>query len=189
MDSFHAKDIDVLVCTDVAARGLDIKGVSHVYNYDVPKESNQYIHRIGRTARAGKNGKAITILASRDYQLFDKLLQKENLTIEKLQSPEIEKVFIRITSTDSRSRRDSRSRFGRDSRPRFRSQGRRNSKPRFRNDSKPSFNKGPKSRFNKNPRSRSEEDSEDRPSNFKRGPRSRPRKFNKQKTRFKSKRY
>ncbi|MCX6706846.1 MAG: DEAD/DEAH box helicase, partial [Candidatus Woesearchaeota archaeon] len=50
MEQFHAKRVYVLVCTDVAARGLDIKGVSHVYNYDIPKESKQYIHRIGRTA-------------------------------------------------------------------------------------------------------------------------------------------
>ena len=50
--------IKILVATDVAARGLDIKGVSHVYNYDIPKDSTQYVHRIGRTARAGEKGKA-----------------------------------------------------------------------------------------------------------------------------------
>src|SRR3989344_482943 len=47
MESFHSKEVAVLVCTDVAARGLDIKGVTHVYNYDIPKDSKQYIHRIG----------------------------------------------------------------------------------------------------------------------------------------------
>jgi len=57
-----------LYCTDVAARGLDIKGVSHVINYDIPGDSKEYIHRIGRTARAGKEGVVINILASRDYE-------------------------------------------------------------------------------------------------------------------------
>ena len=52
MQKFNEKKVYVLVCTDVAARGLDIKGVSHVYNYDIPKTSKEYIHRIGRTARA-----------------------------------------------------------------------------------------------------------------------------------------
>ncbi|PIN76507.1 ATP-dependent RNA helicase, partial [Candidatus Woesearchaeota archaeon CG10_big_fil_rev_8_21_14_0_10_47_5] len=63
MKRFNSEHVCVLVCTDVAARGLDIKGVSHIYNYDIPSESKQYIHRIGRTARAGKEGKAISILS------------------------------------------------------------------------------------------------------------------------------
>ena len=54
--------VNVLVATDVAARGLDIKNVTHIYNYDVPKNSEEYIHRIGRTARAGKEGKVIKTL-------------------------------------------------------------------------------------------------------------------------------
>ena len=62
MKSFHEKEVYVLVCTDVAARGLDIKGVSHVYNYDIPKTSKEYIHRIGRTGRAGKKGMAYTFV-------------------------------------------------------------------------------------------------------------------------------
>ena len=58
MDKFKADRVNILVCTDVAARGLDIPGVSHVYNYDLPADSKEYIHRIGRTARAGAKGKA-----------------------------------------------------------------------------------------------------------------------------------
>jgi len=68
LDEFKKKGEGVLVCTDVAARGLDIKSVSHVYNYDIPNDPKDYIHRIGRTARAGEEGKAVTILASRDYE-------------------------------------------------------------------------------------------------------------------------
>ena len=53
---------DVLVATDVAARGLDISGVTHVYNYDIPQDPESYVHRIGRTGRAGKSGQSITFV-------------------------------------------------------------------------------------------------------------------------------
>jgi len=65
LDRFKTEEINILVASDVAARGLDIKGVSHVFNYDVPWQPDDYIHRIGRTGRAGKTGKAIT-LATRE---------------------------------------------------------------------------------------------------------------------------
>jgi superfamily II DNA/RNA helicase len=65
LDRFKAEEINILVASDVAARGLDIKDVSHVFNYDVPWHPDDYIHRIGRTGRAGKTGVAIT-LATRD---------------------------------------------------------------------------------------------------------------------------
>jgi ATP-dependent RNA helicase DeaD len=74
MDKFHSRDVYVLVCTDVAARGLDIKGVSHVYNYDIPAEAKQYIHRIGRTARAGKDGKVVNLISPRDFDNFTAVL-------------------------------------------------------------------------------------------------------------------
>ncbi len=101
MEKFHSKTVYVLVCTDVAARGLDIQGVSHVYNYDIPSESKQYIHRIGRTARAGKEGKAINILANRDYDNFRRVLRDNELDIEKEELPYIEKVPIRHSSRRS----------------------------------------------------------------------------------------
>jgi len=96
MNLFHSKEVSVLVCTDVAARGLDIKGVSHVYNYDVPNELNNYVHRIGRTARAGANGIAITILASRDYDQFARLLRKLEVQIERKELPELKRVNLVI---------------------------------------------------------------------------------------------
>ncbi len=75
MKIFHSNRVPVLVCTDVAARGLDIKNVTHIYNYDIPKEAKEYIHRIGRTARAGEKGKVINIITSRDYDNFSNVLK------------------------------------------------------------------------------------------------------------------
>ncbi len=96
MEDFHSKKIKVLVCTDVAARGLDIPGISHVYNYDLPKNSKEYVHRIGRTARAGKEGMAINILASRDYENFSKIQEDESLNIVKEELPSnVDRIFIK----------------------------------------------------------------------------------------------
>jgi ATP-dependent RNA helicase DeaD len=92
---FHSKRVGVLICTDVAARGLDIKGVSHVYNYEVPTESKQYVHRIGRTARAGKEGKAINILSKRDYANFSKVLRDNSLKVTKERLPEFARAGLR----------------------------------------------------------------------------------------------
>jgi len=86
--------VNVLVCTDVAARGLDIGEVSHVYNYDLPKISADYIHRIGRTARAGKEGIAISILCSRDYENFRAILRDDKIKIQSVKTPYIERVNI-----------------------------------------------------------------------------------------------
>ncbi|MFH1424831.1 MAG: DEAD/DEAH box helicase [archaeon] len=97
MQQFHAQNIKVLVCTDVAARGLDIKGVSHIYNYDIPKESKQYIHRIGRTARAGKEGKAINILSSRDYENFGFVKRDTAADIKREEVPYVEQAVMKRT--------------------------------------------------------------------------------------------
>lgn len=94
MEDFHNKNVNVLVCTDVAARGLDIKGVSHVYNYDIPKESKQYIHRVGRTARAGSEGIAINVLSSRDHDNFSRVLRDNEMDIPKETTPEFSRVKI-----------------------------------------------------------------------------------------------
>ncbi len=95
MKRFHSGKSCVLVCTDVASRGLDIQGVSHVYNYDIPKESKQYIHRIGRTARAGAEGKAINIISSKDYDNFSNVLKYNDVEITEEAMPVLEKIAIR----------------------------------------------------------------------------------------------
>jgi ATP-dependent RNA helicase RhlE len=70
LEKFRGGSATVLIATDVAARGLDIKGIDLVLNYDIPKEGDTYVHRIGRTARAGKTGRAITFCAEFDQQPF-----------------------------------------------------------------------------------------------------------------------
>jgi superfamily II DNA/RNA helicase len=68
LDRFKRDEINILVASDVAARGLDIKGVSHIFNYDVPWQPDDYIHRIGRTGRAGAKGIAITLATKEDSE-------------------------------------------------------------------------------------------------------------------------
>lgn len=78
---FKDQTIDILVATDVAARGLDISGVSHVYNFDIPQDPESYVHRIGRTGRAGKKGLAFTFVTPREIEHL-KLI--ENMTKKKM---------------------------------------------------------------------------------------------------------
>lgn len=68
MRKFREGQLEVLVATDVAARGLDVSGVTHVYNFDVPQDPESYVHRIGRTGRAGKTGSAVTFVTSRETE-------------------------------------------------------------------------------------------------------------------------
>ena len=85
LDRFKAGEINILVASDVAARGLDIKGVSHVFNYDVPWQPDDYIHRIGRTGRAGATGIAITLASSSDAEAIgaiEKLIGSKIATVE-----------------------------------------------------------------------------------------------------------
>nr|WP_314445348.1 DEAD/DEAH box helicase [uncultured Sphingomonas sp.] len=77
LDRFKGGEINILVASDVAARGLDIKGVSHVFNFDVPWQPDDYVHRIGRTGRAGAKGKAFTLAAREDGEA---VAQIEKLT-------------------------------------------------------------------------------------------------------------
>ena len=70
---FRAAKLQILCATDIAARGLDIEGVTHVYNYDLPPTVTDYIHRIGRTGRAGAQGKAITLVAAHQHEKLRKM--------------------------------------------------------------------------------------------------------------------
>ena len=90
LDAFKQGEVDLLVCTDVAARGLDIKDVPAVFNFDVPFNAEDYVHRIGRTGRAGASGLAVTLVSGSDARLvadIEKLL-KIKLDIEALEYDE-----------------------------------------------------------------------------------------------------
>lgn len=87
LEGFREGNLRILVASDVAARGLDVPSVSHVFNFDVPGHPEDYVHRIGRTGRAGREGKAITICSARDEKALaavEALLQKE---IARLENP------------------------------------------------------------------------------------------------------
>ena len=104
LDSLRNQKIDVLVATDVAARGLDIKNVTHIYHYDVPKTPTEYIHRIGRTARAGENGKAVTLLTEPDHDNFRRVQSNDELEIEEADVPDFKRVsFFRKSNQKKRS--------------------------------------------------------------------------------------
>ena len=95
---FNNAKSNVLVCTDIAARGLHIKNVSHIYNYDLPPVPNDYIHRIGRTARAGESGKVINFRTQYDYQHFSRIVTKyPSFSIERVDMPEVKKVKVSVS--------------------------------------------------------------------------------------------
>ncbi|SLN50143.1 ATP-dependent RNA helicase RhlE [Roseovarius albus] len=91
LESFRNGELRILVASDVAARGLDVPSVSHVFNFDVPGHAEDYVHRIGRTGRAGREGKAITICNSRDEKALaavENLIQKQIPRIDNPVKPE-----------------------------------------------------------------------------------------------------
>ena len=69
MDDFRSAEVRVLIASDIGARGLDIKGITHIFNLDVPSESKAYLHRVGRTARAGATGQAVTLMSEDEVRL------------------------------------------------------------------------------------------------------------------------
>lgn len=75
MDQYRADKFDVLVATDVVARGIDVDDIEAIFNYDIPKENELYLHRIGRTARAGKSGKAFSLVAYLDRPRMEEIIR------------------------------------------------------------------------------------------------------------------
>ena len=104
LEMFHKNEARILVASDVAARGLDIKNVSHIINYDIPKTSKEYIHRIGRTARAGKEGKVISLISEPDYDNFRNVLDDRSIVVQQLQLPQFQRVPFAAAVRDSYSR-------------------------------------------------------------------------------------
>ena len=100
MDQMHHGKIKLLVATDIAARGLDFKNLSHVFNFDLPNTAEDYIHRIGRTGRADATGTAISLVCRKDW---DALVSIERLTGQKLHRDLIEGLEPRSSEPKTRS--------------------------------------------------------------------------------------
>lgn len=93
LKKFKEGNIDVLVATDVAARGLDISGVTHVYNFDIPQDPESYVHRIGRTGRAGKTGMALTFVTHREKSYLGVVERTTKRKMEKLVPPTLDQAL------------------------------------------------------------------------------------------------
>ncbi|MEI2736284.1 MAG: DEAD/DEAH box helicase [Rhodoblastus sp.] len=126
LDAFKNGDVALIVCSDVAARGLDIPDVSHVFNFDVPTHSEDYVHRIGRTGRAGKSGVALSIVTADDTKYIDQ--------IEKLIARKIDWIGPQLSELppDETPRHERRSRDG--------------ERPRGRRDRDRGYGTGPRGR-------------------------------------------
>lgn len=100
MDAFRNKRINLLIATDIAARGIDVAHVTHVINYDIPEDPEQYVHRIGRTGRAGKTGIAITLVTPQDNRFLHAIETKINEKIPEEKLPDdhelLERKFERL---------------------------------------------------------------------------------------------
>ncbi|MBR9683759.1 DEAD/DEAH box helicase [Candidatus Woesearchaeota archaeon] len=106
INSFNDAKAGVLVCTDVAARGLHIDNVSHIYNYELPNDSTDYVHRIGRTARAGEEGKVVNFLSERDYDNFSRILNTyREFDVKNVEAPYLKRVETVRVEDRSRGRR------------------------------------------------------------------------------------
>ena len=104
--AFKSDKIEILVATDVAARGLDVNDVTHVFNYHLPLDAESYVHRIGRTGRAGKEGMAISLVTPHEFKALSriekiaKLTLREVPTLEDVRESEIRKIIDKISNID-----------------------------------------------------------------------------------------
>ena len=120
LESFRTGDVRVLVATDIAARGVDVKDVSHVVNFDVPHEPETYVHRVGRTARAQQRGDAFTLVSPEEEADFARVEKEIGMSIPRARIPSFEYGAARPAPVGP-PRSDPRSRF----RPGARRSGRR----------------------------------------------------------------
>lgn len=93
LNKFKKKHINILVATDVAARGIDVNNLTHVINYSLPQDSESYVHRIGRTGRAGNQGTAITFISNSEYRQFLMMKRMVKADIRKEEIPTIEDII------------------------------------------------------------------------------------------------
>ncbi len=94
LNKFKKGLINILVATDVAARGIDVQNLTHVINYSLPQDPESYVHRIGRTGRAGKEGNAVTFITPREYRQLQHIREKAKTNIRKEKLPGIQDIII-----------------------------------------------------------------------------------------------
>ena len=92
MERFKKQKLNILVATDVAARGIDVNELTHVVNYDIPQDPESYTHRIGRTGRAGKKGIAVTLLTPADFRKFAFIKKLANVDVRRVELPDADQV-------------------------------------------------------------------------------------------------
>ncbi|MCH9698718.1 MAG: DEAD/DEAH box helicase [Gammaproteobacteria bacterium] len=92
IEQLKNRKLDILVATDVAARGLDVERISHVINYDIPYDNESYVHRIGRTGRAGRTGDAILFVAPRELRMLRTIERSINHKIKEMELPSVEQI-------------------------------------------------------------------------------------------------
>ena len=159
LNQLRAGEARVLVATDVAARGIDVSGISHVFNFDLPKFAEDYVHRIGRTGRAGASGIAISFVGRTDIGALKRIERFVGAAIEELKVPGMESQFRpdqrgsarggrpgygqRPSAGRGKPRGDSRSQGDR-----YPSRGNGDRQPRFSDDRQPKFNSDRQPRFN-----------------------------------------
>ena len=110
LDHFATGKVRVLVATDIAQRGLDVEGITHVVNYDPPLDPEDYVHRIGRTGRAGATGTAVTFVTATDLGTLKTLEHRLGRSVEKIHLPEFDYAGMPQTESRATSRRGSHSR-------------------------------------------------------------------------------
>ena len=99
MNQFRTKEINILVATDVASRGIDVSNLSHIINYNLPDDPEVYVHRSGRTGRAGKNGLSIVFISNKEYKQLDEIKRLSKISFEKKDIPnETEVLKSRMSS-------------------------------------------------------------------------------------------
>lgn len=100
MKNFKDKKVNLLVCTDVAARGIDVDNLTHVFNFGVPRDNESYVHRIGRTGRAGTKGKAYTIVGPKSTFIMKGIEKHINKKIEQDKLPSVEKLKMNMVAKE-----------------------------------------------------------------------------------------
>ena len=104
IEGFREGKFDILVATDVASRGLDISSVSHVINFDIPNTVDTYVHRIGRTGRAQKDGKAFTLIVPEDKLLVRKIESVLGKPIDRFEFSDFDYNLVEVNSNSSNNK-------------------------------------------------------------------------------------